>query len=109
MKIIAIKVYQVDLPLREGRYNWSGGNFMEVFDSTVVDADGNIVVATLVTGALTVSSPGGDVLDQVMVGDPMTTNVCWGGPDLRTAYVTLSGTGRLISIPWPRPGLKLNY
>ena len=36
MKITAIKVWQVDLPLREGRYNWSGGNFMEVFDSTVV-------------------------------------------------------------------------
>jgi L-alanine-DL-glutamate epimerase-like enolase superfamily enzyme len=36
MKITAIRVYQVDLPLREGRYNWSGGNFMEVFDSTVV-------------------------------------------------------------------------
>jgi L-alanine-DL-glutamate epimerase-like enolase superfamily enzyme len=36
MKITAIKVYQVDLPLREGRYSWSGGNFMEVFDSTVV-------------------------------------------------------------------------
>lgn len=36
MKITAIKAYQVDLPLREGRYNWSGGNFVEVFDSTVV-------------------------------------------------------------------------
>jgi L-alanine-DL-glutamate epimerase-like enolase superfamily enzyme len=36
MKITAIKAYQVDLPLKEGRYNWSGGNFMEVFDSTVV-------------------------------------------------------------------------
>lgn len=36
MQITAIKVWQVDLPLREGRYNWSGGNFMEVFDSTVV-------------------------------------------------------------------------
>ena len=36
MKITAIRVYQVDLPLKEGRYNWSGGNFMEVFDSTVV-------------------------------------------------------------------------
>jgi len=36
MKITAIKVYQVDLPLREGRYSWSGGNYMEVFDSTVV-------------------------------------------------------------------------
>jgi L-alanine-DL-glutamate epimerase-like enolase superfamily enzyme len=36
MKIKAIKVYQVDLPLKEGRYSWSGGNYMEVFDSTVV-------------------------------------------------------------------------
>lgn len=36
MKIAAIKAYQVDLPLKEGRYSWSGGNFVEVFDSTVV-------------------------------------------------------------------------
>ena len=41
MKITAIKIYQVDLPLREGRYNWSGGNFMEVFDSTVVAVETN--------------------------------------------------------------------
>lgn len=37
MKITEIKVYQVDLPLKEGRYNWSNGNFVEVFDSTVVE------------------------------------------------------------------------
>lgn len=36
MKITGIKVWQVDLPLREGRYSWSNGNFVEVFDSTVV-------------------------------------------------------------------------
>ena len=82
---------------------------MQLFDSLGVDSDGNVVVATLVTGALTVISPAGVVLDQVLIGDPMTTNVCWGGEDLCTAYVTCSGTGRLISVPWPRPGLKLNY
>ncbi len=37
MKIVAIKVYQVDLPLVEGRYSWSEGKFVEVFDSTVVE------------------------------------------------------------------------
>ncbi|MDA0678802.1 MAG: mandelate racemase/muconate lactonizing enzyme family protein [Proteobacteria bacterium] len=37
MKITAIKVYQVDLPLVEGRYSWSEGKFVEVFDSTVVE------------------------------------------------------------------------
>jgi gluconolactonase len=82
---------------------------MQLFDSLGVDSDGNVVVATLVTGALTVISPDGKVLDQVLTGDPMTTNVAWGGDDLKTAYVTCSGTGRLISLPWPRPGLPLNF
>ena len=36
MKITGIRVYQVDLPLKEGRYSWSNGNFVETFDSTVV-------------------------------------------------------------------------
>ena len=37
MKISAIRVYQVNLPLVEGRYSWSEGKFVEVFDSTVVE------------------------------------------------------------------------
>jgi cis-L-3-hydroxyproline dehydratase len=37
MKIRAITVYQADLPLREGRYNWSNENSIEVFDATVVE------------------------------------------------------------------------
>jgi cis-L-3-hydroxyproline dehydratase len=36
MKICSIAAYQVDLPLREGRYNWSGGKSVAVFDSTIV-------------------------------------------------------------------------
>ena len=39
MRIAAIRVYQVDLPLKEGRYSWSNGNFVEVFDSTVVEIE----------------------------------------------------------------------
>jgi len=39
MKISAINVYQVDLPLKEGCYSWSNGNFVEVFDSTVVEVE----------------------------------------------------------------------
>jgi gluconolactonase len=37
------------------------------------------------------------------------TNICFGGPDRRTAYITLSDTGRLGMMPWPEPGLKLNF
>ena len=39
----------------------------------------------------------------------LTTNICFGGTDLRTVYITLSGTGRLVSATWPHPGLALNY
>ena len=60
-----------------------------------MDDAGNIHVATLSTGCITVVSPGGEVVEQIVTGDPMTTNVCFGGPDRRTAYVTLSGRGQL--------------
>ena len=36
MKITQIIVYQVDLPLHEGSYQWSGGKSVDVFDSTIV-------------------------------------------------------------------------
>lgn len=36
MKITKIAVYQVDLPLHEGSYKWSGGKSVTVFDSTIV-------------------------------------------------------------------------
>lgn len=39
MRITAIKAWRIDLPLREGRYSWSNGNFVEVFDSTVVSVE----------------------------------------------------------------------
>jgi len=37
MKITRIRAYQVNLPLYEGSYKWSGGNYVNVFDSTVVE------------------------------------------------------------------------
>ena len=36
MKITSISTYQVNLPLKEGSYNWSGGKSVSVFDSTIV-------------------------------------------------------------------------
>jgi gluconolactonase len=66
-------------------------------------------VATLVNGGLTVISPDGSAIEHVAMPDMLTTNVCFGGPDHRTAYVTLSGTGKLVSLTWPRAGLTLAY
>ena len=39
MKITQISVFQVDLPLKEGSYHWSGGKSVSVFDSTIVQID----------------------------------------------------------------------
>ena len=87
-------------------YRPSGYKF---FDSLGVDSAGNICVATIGESGISVVSPTGDLVDFVATPDPFTTNICWGGPDLRTAYITLSGTGQLVSMDWPRPGLKLNH
>ena len=39
MKIVRIRAFQVDLPLHEGAYKWSGGKSVEVFDSTVIEIE----------------------------------------------------------------------
>ncbi len=86
-------------------------NGYERLDSLAVDSEGNIVVATLGTGCVTAISPTGQIRARVAVPefDLMVTNVCFGGPDLRTAYITASGLGRLYAIDWHCPGLPLNF
>jgi gluconolactonase len=79
------------------------------FDSLAVQANGDICVATLVTGCITVISPSGQVVRQVAMPDTHPTNICFGGPDRRAAYITLSETGRLGAMEWPEPGLALNF
>ncbi|MGE0683008.1 MAG: SMP-30/gluconolactonase/LRE family protein [Candidatus Binatia bacterium] len=81
----------------------------QLLDSLAVDGAGNVCVATLINGGITVISPDGASVEFVPTGDPLTTNICFGGPDLRTAYITLSGQGKLVATDWPRPGLKLHY
>jgi len=83
---------------------------MQLFDSLAVEEGGNVCVATLVNGGISVISPGGDVEHLAADGelfDPLVTNICFGGPDRTTAWITLSGTGRLVRCDWPRPGLRL--
>jgi gluconolactonase len=78
------------------------------FDSLAVQADGRIAVATLINGGITVISPDGRHVEHHPMPDPMTTNICFGGPDMKTAFITLSWTGRLVAVDWPTAGLKLN-
>jgi gluconolactonase len=86
-----------------------GGQYQR-FDSLALDALGNVCVATLVKGGITIVSPDGALASHVPLPDRFTTNLCFGGRDRRTAYVTLSGSGRLVAIDdWPVPGLPLAY
>jgi gluconolactonase len=79
------------------------------FDSLAVTAAGNIAVATLETGHITTFAPDGALLHQQKMPDTHPTNICFGGPDLRTAYVTLSAKGELARLAWDEPGLRLNF
>ncbi len=86
-----------------------GGHYQR-FDSMAVDALGNVLVATLLHGGITVVSPDGSLVSHVPLPDRYVTNLCFGGPDRRTLFVTLSGSGRLIAIDdWPVPGLALSF
>ena len=82
-------------------------NTLGHFDSLGVEADGTVVVAALGEG-LCVVRPDGDI-SYVPVPGPLATNVCWGGEDLRTAYVTEAAEGLLVAYDWPRPGLPLAF
>ena len=69
----------------------------------------SVCVATIANGGITVISADGGSVSHVATDDVLTTNVCFGGEGLQTAFVTLSSTGRLVSLPWPRPGLPLAF
>jgi gluconolactonase len=91
-----------------GRLIADPGGTYQRFDSLAVEASGNVCVATLIHGGITVISPDGGSIEHVPMPDLFTTNICFGGPDLRTAYITLSNSGRLVATEWPRPGLALH-
>jgi gluconolactonase len=90
-------------------------------DSMAADAEGNLYVATMIpkgldpmsTGGITVFSPTGKVVDyiELILGTPeaLPSNICFGGPDMQTAFITLGGTGRIVSCRMRVPGLKLAF
>lgn len=88
------------------RLVWGSPDYRR-FDSLALEANGNICVATLDMGGITVCGPDGGAAEFVPVpGDTHVTNLCFGGPELKKAYVTLSYAGQLVEMDWPRPGLR---
>lgn len=81
----------------------------QYFDSLAVDAEGNICVATIINGGITSISPDGKTVRHIPTEDGLTTNICFGGGDLKTAYICLSSTGQLVKTTWDVAGLPLNF
>ncbi len=91
-----------------GRFIYSSPGFA-AYDSMAVEANGNIAIATIGDCGITVVSPIGTLVEFVATEDPFTTNICWGGADMTTAFVTLGGIGQLVRREWPRSGLRLEF
>ena len=93
----------------------NGGNLLNKeggikrFDSLALEKNGNICVATLINGGISVISPSGELVEFVKFTDPYITNICFGSKDLKTAYITASYEGLLLEVEWGREGLPLNF
>ena len=77
------------------------------FDSLAVEEDGRIAIGAIGDGIVVVTPDGAEV-DVHPIPDEVTTNLAFGGSDMRTAVISLSRSGRLARCRWPRPGLALN-
>lgn len=81
-------------------------------DSLAIDSSGAVCVGTLVDSGISEITPEGDWTLHTLptaLADGAPTNICFGGDDLRTAYITCSLTGRLVRATWHRPGLPLAF
>jgi gluconolactonase len=80
----------------------------QLLDSLAVEAGGKVCVATIINGGITAFDPDGST-EHFPFPDLICTNICFGGADMRDAWITASSTGKLYKTRWPRPGLKLNF
>ena len=74
------------------------------FDGMRCDVDGNLYVTRYGKGTVVKLSPTGEVLREIEVLGKRPSNICFGGPDGRTAYVTEVEHTRIVSFRVERPG-----
>jgi len=76
------------------------------FDGMRVDVEGNLYITRHGKGTVVVVTPAGKVVREIDVLGKFPTNICFGGPDGRTAYVTEVEQGRLVQFRVDKPGLE---
>jgi sugar lactone lactonase YvrE len=75
------------------------------FDGMRCDVDGNLYITRYGKGTVVKLSADGKVLREIDVLGAQPSNICIGGPDGRTAYVTEVEQTRLVQFRIDRPGL----
>ena len=123
-KIASGGIFEPNPHTLDGSYPVTGAlPGISVLDSMAVDCEGNLYVATMipqgynpsVNGGISIISPDGDLLEfvEIVLPDgnycPLPSNICFGGDDMRTAFITCGGSGYLISMPSQIAGLPLSF
>ena len=75
------------------------------FDGMRCDVDGNLYITRYGKGTVVVLSPAGIILREIDVLGAKPSNLCFGGPDGRTVYVTEVEHRRLVQFRVAKPGL----
>jgi len=78
-------------------------------DSLAVEAGGAVCVAAPSSGLIVRVSADGGKADRIAIPNPTPTNICFGGPDRRTAWITGMKPGEVWRTRWDAPGLALRF
>lgn len=78
-------------------------------DGMAFDSDGNLFVAHFGSGFVFVYDSGGAEADRIACGGANPTNVCFGGADHATLFITVDDTGEMVAVDWSVPGQMLNF
>jgi sugar lactone lactonase YvrE len=78
------------------------------FDGMRCDVDGNLYISRHGKGTVVKMSPKGEILQEIDVLGKKPSNLCFGGPDGKTIYVTEVEHTRLVRFRVDRPGLAFS-
>jgi len=106
----------------DGTYLLIGFSGQEIFDSMAVDIQGNLYLMSMLpegnnpfsNGGIKIVSPQGELLESIEISidgffDPLPSNICFGGEDNKTAFITLGASGFLVKAQMKEPGLALHF
>jgi gluconolactonase len=87
--------------------NFPGRQYL---DSMAIEASGVVAVGCLIEGAgIGRIDPVSGATTVVRTPDTLPTNIAFGGPDMRDAYITFTERGALAKCRWPVPGMRLPF